>query len=64
MFYETKKMSGTAMTRFITLFDKHIGTEREINEIDVGLYYIFCVELTHDEVIICRDIEHQIGKGD
>tara|TARA_R110000751_G_scaffold283104_1_gene386412 strand:+ start:362 stop:550 length:189 start_codon:yes stop_codon:yes gene_type:complete len=48
--YETNEMNYTDMARFETFFENEIGTEYEVNESTIGVYYAVCCELTGREL--------------
>ena len=59
-FYETGELTAPQMVAFRREFDKRVGTGYEVNEVDLGVYCIFCFELTRREANICRDIEKTV----
>jgi hypothetical protein len=61
--YETEVMAAENAHRFAKEFDRRIGTEREINPVDAGSGYVFCVDLTPNEVRTCCKIEESL-KGE
>lgn len=57
--YETKKMPKILMCRFLSRFDRKIGTDREVNYVENGRGYVVCLELTPQEVKATRKIENE-----
>lgn len=58
MIYETAPLTLKQAKSFCDRFDTLIGTERELNSIDLDTYYVCCFELeTKQELKICRRIE-------
>lgn len=54
--YETGEMEEHEAIQFINLFDFYIGTEREINETECGIY-IVCCDLTGYDADKCQEYE-------
>lgn len=59
MFYETDEMEHSTAIGFAALFDEAIGTKREINRAENGLYYVVCTELEGNDPFICRCLERR-----
>lgn len=58
MNYETGHLTFSQANKFCKEFDAKIGTERELNNIDIDTYYVCCFELeTMAEVNNCIKIE-------
>jgi hypothetical protein len=58
--YETEVLTAGSAHAFAKEFDRRIGVDREVNPVDCGEAYVFCFDLTHQEVTICREIEMEI----
>jgi hypothetical protein len=59
--YETNEMPTRYAYKFMREFDRLVGTDREINQVDTFNSYVFCYEMTNNEISICRDIENALG---
>ena len=58
MNYETGHLTFTQANKFCKEFDVRIGTERELNGIDIDTFYVQCFELESAvEVNACVEIE-------
>lgn len=58
MTYETAHLTYKQAKEFCRRFDLEIGTERELNNIDIDTYYVFCVELdSTGELNACKKFE-------
>lgn len=56
--YETSDdLPYSAVQKFTEWFEDTIGTEYEINENEIGQYYIMFYDLTYKEVESVRDFE-------
>ena len=58
--YETDEMPNSKIAKFVSEFDKRIGTDREINSVDEFNSYVYCMEMIDEEVDICREIENSL----
>ena len=59
--YTTQELTPREATRFGILFDKRVGTERQT--ITSGQNrVIMCLEVTPEELKVCREIEEEINE--
>ncbi len=59
-YYETAVMPIAEINKFTTLFDKKVGTDREVSLTGPFAGFVLCMELTHSEVNKCRQLEAQV----
>lgn len=58
MNYETGRLTYKQASNFCKQFDTEIGTERELNNIDIDTYYVCCFDIeTAAEINTCVKIE-------
>lgn len=58
--YITDPLTALKVKNFTKQFDERIGTDREEQPVDGGLVQVYCMELTRNEVQICREIENRL----
>lgn len=58
MNYETGRLTFKQANEFCKLFDTRVGTERDLNNIDIDTFYVHCFEIeTAVEINICIELE-------
>ena len=63
-YYETESMTKAKADDFVIWFEKEIGTDYELNELDENEFYILFCDLEPEEVEKIREHEKSLSCGE